>query len=127
MGLALVSREILDPGVLLMPIFEIEQYEVHTSRHRVEAKADAEAVVKLLSGLAEPIDGSLEFVEIDYDRGLSANMKPDLAQALQNANHMRLCAVDEVIPSIRSITESSSIAVRTFRRAFFSSAPRALR
>ena len=46
-----------------MPLFQIEQYEIHITKYRVEAKDEAEAIAKLLDGKADPIDNSLEFVE----------------------------------------------------------------
>lgn len=37
------------------------------ARHRVVAANEAQAVAKLLDGEAEPVDGSLEYLEIAED------------------------------------------------------------
>ena len=36
-----------------MPVFEIEQYELHTMKFRVEAANEAEAIAKLFGGDGE--------------------------------------------------------------------------
>lgn len=82
-----------------MPTYEIEQYELHVMKYRVEASGEAEAIAKLLDGEAEPVDGSLEYIEIAEDFGLPADEHRDLAETLRD----RGVPVDAVIPSIRSI------------------------
>lgn len=82
-----------------MPTFEIEQYELHAMKYRVEASSEADAVVKLLDGLAMPLDNGLEYIEVADDFGLPADDYRDLADALREQG----VPVDEVIPSIRSI------------------------
>ena len=82
-----------------MPTFGIEQFELHCMKYRVEADNEAAAVVKLLDGLALPIDNGLEYIEVADDFGLPADDYRDLADALREQG----VPVDAVIPSIRSI------------------------
>ncbi len=85
-----------------MPVYEIEQYELHTSKYRVEATSEAEAIVKLLDGEADPMDDSLEYIEVADDFGMPVDENRDLAAEL----HELGVPIDEhVIPSIRSIEE----------------------
>jgi hypothetical protein len=85
-----------------MPMFEIEQYELHAQTFRVEAESEAEAIKRLLDGEAAPLDNSLELIEVANDFGLPLDEYRDLADELIRLG-VRL--PDEVIPSIRSITE----------------------
>ncbi len=86
-----------------MPVYEIEQLEVHVQKYRVEADTEAEAIVKLFDGEAEPVDNGLELVEVCDDRGLPVEDHPELAEELRKAGVM---SEDQtVIPSIRSIEE----------------------
>ena len=39
-----------------MPTYEIGQYELHAMTYRVKAKSEAEAIVKLFRGEAEPVE-----------------------------------------------------------------------
>jgi hypothetical protein len=82
-----------------MPIYEIEQYELHCMKYRVEAANEADAIVKLLDGLAMPVDNGLEYVQVADDFGLPADDYRDLADALREHG----VPVDAVIPSIRTI------------------------
>jgi hypothetical protein len=83
-----------------MPTYEIEQYELHTMKYRIEARNEAEAIAKLFDGDGEPVKGSLEYIEICDDRGLPADEHQDLAEQL----HEMGIPIDEaVIPSVRSI------------------------
>lgn len=85
-----------------MPTFEIEQYELHVMKYRVEATDEAQALAKLFDGEAEPVEGSLEYVEVAEDYGLPTDDYRDLADQLRDLG----VPVDEaVIPSIRSIAE----------------------
>ena len=84
-----------------MPVFEIEQYEVHAMTYRVNADNCAEAIIRLMDGEAEPVEGSLEYIEVAEDLGLSADDDPELAQELRSHG----LPVHHVIPSIRSITQ----------------------
>lgn len=82
-----------------MPTYEIEQYELHAMKYRVEASSESEAIVKLLDGEAEPVEQSQDFIEVADDYGLPADEHRELADALRDSG----VPVDEVIPSIRSI------------------------
>ncbi len=83
-----------------MPEFEIEQYELHAMRYQVEATSEAEAIAKLLHGLALPVDDSQEYIEVADDHGLPAVEHSELADQLRVLG----VPVDgAVIPSIRSI------------------------
>ncbi len=83
-----------------MPQYEIEQYELHTMRYRVEAASEAQAIAKLLHGLALPVDDSQEYIEVADDHGLPADEHWELADELRSLG----VPVDgPVIPSIRSI------------------------
>ena len=86
-----------------MPQYEIEQYELHVMKYRVEAQSEAEAIAKLFKGNAEPVDDSLEYVEVCEDRGLPADEHRELAEQLRALG----VTVDEaVIPSIRSVVRA---------------------
>jgi hypothetical protein len=82
-----------------MPVFQVEQYELHVMRYRVEAATEAKAIVKLFQGEAEPVDGSLELVEVGEDFGMPADDNREIVDGLRGFG----VRVGEVIPSIRSI------------------------
>jgi hypothetical protein len=84
-----------------MKTYEIEQYELHTMRYRVEANTEAEAIAKLFQGEGEAVDNSLEYIEVAEDFGMPANEHRNLAKSLRKKHIW----VDAVIPSIRSIEE----------------------
>ena len=87
-----------------MLMFEVEQYEVHTQTYRVEANDEADAIVRLLDGEAEPVDDSLDYIEIAEDLGLPVDECRQLADQLRDLG----VPVDEhVIPSIRAIVRTS--------------------
>ena len=81
-------------------IFEIEQYEVHVQRYRVEANSGAEAIVRLYQGEADPIDNSLEYVEVADEYGLPLDQNQELAEQLRN---LGIIVGEHIIPSIRTI------------------------
>ena len=83
-----------------MPMFEIEQFERHTSKYRVEAISEAEAIAKLFNSEAEPMDGSQVFIQVEDDYGLPAEDCPELVQDLRK---LGVTGIDDVIPSVRSI------------------------
>lgn len=85
-----------------MPMYEIEQYELHISKYRVEASSEAEAIVKLLDGEADPVDNSLEYIEVADDFGMPVDENRDLAKQL---HELGVPVSEHVIPSIRSIEE----------------------
>ena len=83
-----------------MTIYEIDQYEIHALRYRVEADNEADAVVKLLDGEAEPTNMAPDFIEVAEDMGLSVDEYPELADQLRA---LGVPVGDVVIPSIRSV------------------------
>ncbi len=84
-----------------MPTYEIEQFELHAMKYRVEAASQAEAIAMLFAGEAEPVEQSQDMIEVANDYGLPADEHRELAEALRNLG----VSVDAVIPSIRHIEE----------------------
>ncbi len=82
-----------------MPIYEVEQYEIHAQKFRVAATNEAEAIKKLFDGEAEPVGEGAELIEVAEDCGLPADEYRELADELRDLG----VPVDEIIPSIRSI------------------------
>lgn len=85
-----------------MPMFQIEQYELHAMTFRVEAQDEAHAIVRLLDGEAEAVDDGLDFIEVAEDFGLPADEHRELAEKL---TALGVPVGEHVIPSIRSIEE----------------------
>jgi hypothetical protein len=85
-----------------MPMFEIEQYELHAMKYRVEAASEAEAIAKLFDGDGEPVGQSQDFIEVAEDYGLPADEHRELADELRA---LGVPVGDAVIPSIRSIAK----------------------
>lgn len=83
-----------------MPVYAIQQYELHVITYQVEADDPADAIVKLLDGEAEPRDNSQEYIEIADERGLFVSEHPELAAKLRT---LGVPVDDRIIPSIRSI------------------------
>ena len=83
-----------------MPTFEIEQYELHAMKYRVEAATEAEAIRLLLDGEAEPVEQSQDFIEVAEDFGLPTDEYRELADELRA---LGVPVGEAVIPSIRSI------------------------
>ena len=81
-----------------MPVYEIEQYELHAMKYRVEAATPAEAIVKLLAGEAEPVEQSQDFIEVAEDYGLPAAENKELADDLRAIG----VSAGKVIPTICS-------------------------
>jgi hypothetical protein len=83
-----------------MPVYEIEQFELHAMKYRVEADSEAHAIAKLFDGEAEPVEQSQDFVEVARDFGLPADEYRELAEELRA---LGVPVGEAVIPSIRSI------------------------
>ncbi len=83
-----------------MRTYLIEQYELHAMKYRVEANSEAEAIVMLLEGEAEPVGQSQEYIEVAEDHGLPVDQFPALAKALRDLD---VSVGESIIPSIRSI------------------------
>jgi hypothetical protein len=88
-----------------MPTYEIEQYELHCSKFRIEAESPADAIARLFEGEGDPVDHSLEYIEIVEDYGMPVEEFPELAQELE---HRGVLTDEDFIPSIRSIIEVQS-------------------
>ena len=78
-------------------------FDQSLQRYRVEADSEADAISKLFQGEADPIDNSLEYVEIADDRGMPIDEHRDLADQLFDRGS--ISGHDEVIPSVRSIEQ----------------------
>ncbi len=101
-----VERHVVDiPTLIPQHTYEIEQYELHTMKYRVEAGCEAEAIQSLLEGEGEAVEGTLEYIEVDEDRGLPADDYPDLCDELRS---LGISVKGGVIPSVRSIQQLSS-------------------
>ena len=86
-----------------MPTFEIEQYELHAQRFRVEADSPAHAIKQLFDGgAAEAVDNSLDLIEVATDHGLPIEDFPELADELRRLGES---LDDDFIPSIRWIEQ----------------------
>jgi hypothetical protein len=85
-----------------MPLFEIEQYEIHAMKYRVEAGSPAEAIARLFDGAAEPVCASQDYIEVADERGLPVPEHPELAEQLRA---LGVPVGENVIPSVRSIEE----------------------
>jgi hypothetical protein len=88
-----------------MPTFEIEQYELHIMKYRVDANSKAEAIKRVLDGEAEPVGESQEYVEVAEDFGLPVDECRELASELEA---LEISVGKHVIPSIRSVEEIES-------------------
>jgi hypothetical protein len=85
-----------------MRAYEIEQYELWTTKYRVEAASEAKAVAKLFAGKAQLVEESHELVEVADDYGLPVDENRDIADELEE---LGISVGDDVIPSIRSVEE----------------------
>ncbi len=85
-----------------MPIYEIEQYELHVMLYRVKAEDETHAIARLFNGEAEPVCQSEDFIETAEDYGIPVDEHRDLADQLRD---LGVSVGDDVIPSIRSIQE----------------------
>ena len=92
-----------------MPLYEIEQYEIHSMTYRIEADDPASAIVRLLDGEADPVDNSLEYIELADERGLWADDHPKLTARL----HSQGLPIEHVIPSIRSVSLIDAVDTNT--------------
>jgi len=87
-----------------MPIYDIDQYELHVLTHRIEADSEADAVIKLFQGEGEAV--SFVFIGIANDHGMSLSENEALWDQLYDRGVIK--SDDHIIPSIRSITEVRS-------------------
>jgi len=89
--------------MMAMPTYEVERYELYVQRYRIEASTEADAIVRVYRGEAEAIEGSLTFVEVGNDHGMSISEALALGQVLWETGWID--TADLVIPSIRSIRQ----------------------
>lgn len=85
-----------------MPKFEVEQYEIHTQLHCVDAVSEAEAIKRVCDGEGNAVDGGLEFIEVAEDLGLPREEYRALAEQLQA---MGIALGEDIIPSVRSVRQ----------------------
>jgi hypothetical protein len=81
-------------------VYEVETYELHAQKHRVEAASEAEAIDKVWSGDSELV-GDTVYIESPEDYGLPADEYPDVVTDLFDLGEN----VDDIIPGIRSIQQ----------------------
>ena len=103
-GLALwpAMSEIPDPSAApeTNSTYLVEQYELHASTYKAIAASAAEAIAKVLSGEADFVENSTEYVEVCEDVGMPVEGNEELAKQLSELN----VSVDEdKIPTIRSV------------------------
>ena len=85
-------------------LFEIEQYELHVTKFRVEADDEADAIAEFFIGIeVEPVDNSTELVQVADNYGMSLDDNRDLADHLFDRGILK--PEDTIVPSIRSITQ----------------------
>ncbi len=85
-----------------MPRYRIEQYELHTMAYKVEASDEAEAIAKVFGGESEPVDGSLEYIEIPEAYGMPTE---HLAPAVIKRLHELSYPCKDYVAGIRCIEE----------------------
>ncbi len=85
-----------------MPVFRIEQYELHSQTYSVEADSEAGAISILLDGNGELMDGSQAFVEDAEERGMAVENHRQLAEQLRA---LGVPVGESVVPSIRAIAK----------------------
>jgi hypothetical protein len=87
--------------------FEVELYELHSSKVKVQARNKAEAILKALKAESEPVDDSSEYIEMADGYGVFANdaglalTKEELAEVTKELG-IKPC---ESIPSFRQVEE----------------------
>ncbi len=85
-----------------MPRYRIEQYELHTMAYKVEASEEAEAIAKVFGGESEPVDGSLEYIEVPEAYGMPTE---EFAPAVIERLHELGYPCKDFVTGIRSIEE----------------------
>ena len=88
-----------------LAVYEIEQYEVHLATYRVTSRSVADAIKKVLEVEAELVDGSLQYIDIDTERGLRLDSDPELADELMK---LGIGLDADQVPSIHSVCRLAS-------------------
>jgi hypothetical protein len=84
-----------------MPLYDVQQYELHILTRQVEADDPADAVARVFAGEGEV--NNFEFSGIADDRGMPIDEDRDLADQLLDLGVIK--ADDQIIPSIRSVKQ----------------------
>lgn len=86
-----------------MARFRIEQYEVHTQTYEVDADSPGEAIVKVFNGVADTVDNTLKYIEVDEERGMPLhNLSREDVDYINDAGY----SVDGYVNSVRSVCEA---------------------
>jgi len=91
-----------------MPVYDVQQYEVHAVTYRVSAANPAEAVKKVLNGEGWSIDNSQEFIEVADMYGmpverLGENLDWPTLQAQIIEAGLDCTSPDDCVDSIREV------------------------
>lgn len=81
-----------------MPVYEIEQYEIWSSKVRIEADDKIQAIKLWEDGAGEPIDNSSEYIEMADERMSRSCLSDQELDQLGYGN--------DGIPSLREIDEA---------------------
>jgi hypothetical protein len=84
-----------------MPIYAVQQYEIHLQTYCVPGEDPARAVSQLWAGAGVAVPGSREFLEVCRDYGITRDVQPELYDAV--AERYPELVEDERIAAIRSI------------------------
>jgi hypothetical protein len=84
-----------------MPIYAVQQYEIHLQTYHVPGDDPAHAVSQLWAGAGVAVPGSREFLEVGRDYGITRDVQPELYDAV--AERYPGLVEDERIAAIRSI------------------------
>lgn len=86
-----------------MASYEVELYELHATKYRIENATDAaDAVIKALNGEGRVEDNCTDFVEIAESYGMSAEENRNLATKLAGRGAHNWA--DEIICGVRSVS-----------------------
>ena len=87
-----------------MPEFEIEQYELHAQKYRVEAENMEEAMRIFFETGGEAVDNTLEFIEVAHDYSSPELLTEEEYDSLAE-DHNEWLADDGGVTSIRGVEE----------------------
>lgn len=80
-------------------IYEVEQYELHASKYRVNADSKAQAIQMVLDGQGDMVDNSTEFI------GVGDNGLPLEQSIIEDCEALGIVTIDNTVPSIREVNE----------------------
>lgn len=88
-----------------MPIYDVEQYELHAQTYRVEAASEAEAIAKVLDSEADALDDACDYIEVPDVYGMSEE-EPGAFEIISELRRLGYhIGQDGYVDSIRSVTE----------------------